>query len=232
VGERLGVDRLAWYAKACGLGGRTGIDLEQEAGGLIPTAAWKKQRTGVSWQPGETLSLAIGQGFNLVTPLQMAVFTAAVANGGTLYVPRILEAIKDSEGQARFAGTPQIRGRIPVSPENLAIVREGLLDVVNDERGTARRIRMKHIAICGKTGTSQVIGRRESDPLAEKDRPPHMRAHAWFIAYAPAEKPAIAVSVVVEHGEHGSSAAAPVAGELIKAFFRRVAPDNLMVVRK
>jgi penicillin-binding protein 2 len=232
VGERLGVDRLAWYAKACGLGAKTGIDLEQEASGLIPTAAWKKQRTGVSWQPGETLSLAIGQGFNLVTPLQMAVFTAAVANGGTLYVPRILEAIKDSEEQTQFAGTPQILGRLPVSPENLAIVREGLQDVVNGERGTARRIRMKHIAICGKTGTSQVISRRDSDPLAEKDRPPHMRAHAWFVAYAPAAKPAIAVAVVVEHGEHGSSAAAPVAGELIKAYFRRVASDHLMAVRK
>jgi penicillin-binding protein 2 len=106
-----------------------------------------------------------------------------------------------------------------------------LRGVVNDDRGTARRIRLKNIAICGKTGTSQVINRRASDPLAEKDRPPHMRAHAWFVAYAPAEAPEIAIAVMVEHGEHGSSAAAPVAGELIKFYFRRVARGDTTVTK-
>jgi len=221
VGQRLGVDRLAFYAKAAGLGSPTGIFLDQEARGLIPTAAWKKRRTGVPWQKGETLSIAIGQGFNLATPLQMAVLAAAVANGGKRYRPMILNSIQLADGQILQERKPKLAGKIPVSQSTLDLVKLGLWRVVNAENGTARGSRLEDIDISGKTGTTQVISRKEDDPIAEEDVPIHLRAHAWFVGYAPSEKPTIAVAVVVEHGEHGSGAAAPIAREMIKTYLRK-----------
>ena len=220
VGQRLGVDRLAWYAKAAGLGSPTGIFLDQEARGLIPTAAWKKRRTGVPWQAGETLSIAIGQGFNLATPIQMAVLAAAVANGGKRYRPMILNRIELADGQILQQSEPKITGKIPVSRSNLDLMKLGLWRVVNGENGTARGSRLEDIDMSGKTGTSQVISRKEDDSLPEEDMPVHLRSHAWFVAYAPSENSRIAVAVVVEHGEHGSGAAAPIAKEMIKTYLR------------
>jgi len=221
VGERLGVDRLAWYAKAFGLGSPTGIFLDHEASGLVPTAAWKKRRTGIPWQEGETLSVAIGQGFDLVTPIQMAVVAAAVGNGGKRFRPIILDRIQSPDGQVLQKIEPQLTGKLPVSPGNLDLVKQGLWRVVNADNGTARGSRLSDIAISGKTGTSQVISRKEDEALAEEDVPIHLKAHAWFVAYAPSEHPTIAVAVVVEHGEHGSGAAAPIAKEMIKAYLRK-----------
>ncbi len=226
VGELLGVDRLAWYAKASGLGSPTGINLDKEAKGLIPTAAWKKRRTGVAWQKGETLSIAIGQGFNLATPLQMVGLTAAIANGGTRYRPMILEAIKSPDGRIIHQSQPEVIGKVPISERTLELVRTGLWAVVNSDHGTARGSRLADIEISGKTGTSQVIGRKKDDTRSEEDRPAHLRAHAWFVAYAPSDAPIIAVAVLVEHGEHGSSAAAPVARELIKTYLRSARPGQ------
>jgi penicillin-binding protein 2 len=220
VGQKLGVDRLAWYAKACGLGSKTGINLDQEANGLIPTAAWKKARIGVSWQKGETLSLAIGQGFNLATPLQMAALAAAVGNGGTRYQPVIWDSIRDASNQIIQRTEPRVIGKLPASEKTLAIVRRGLWGAVNGEKGTARRIHSAHIEISGKTGTSQVVSRRSTEGLKASEIPAHMRAHAWFVAYAPSNQPRIAVAVIIEHGEHGSSAAAPIAKEMIRAYLR------------
>ncbi|MEJ2728300.1 MAG: penicillin-binding protein 2 [Deltaproteobacteria bacterium] len=221
VGERLGVDRLAWYAKAFGLGSPTGISLDQEAHGLIPTAAWKKRRTGIPWQKGETLSVAIGQGFNLVTPLQMAVVAAAVGNGGNRYQPMILDLIQSADGKILKKNAPRLTGKLPISPANLDLVKLGLWKAVNGENGTARGSRLADIDMSGKTGTSQVISSKEDESLAEEDIPIHQRAHAWFVAYAPSEQPTVAVAVVVEHGEHGSGAAAPIAREMIKTYLRK-----------
>ncbi len=229
VGELLGVDRLAWYAKASGLGAPSGINLDKEAKGLIPTAAWKKRRTGVPWQRGETLSVAIGQGFNLATPLQMVGMTAAIANGGTRYKPIILEAIKTPDGRILHQSQSQVIGKVPVSESNLELVKAGLWAVLNSDRGTARGSRLADIEISGKTGTSQVISRKKNDTRPEEERPAHLRPHAWFVAYAPSENPEIAVAVLVEHGEHGSSAAAPVARELIKTYLRTEPPGHRVV---
>ncbi len=228
VGAELGVDRLAWYAKAAGLGSPTGIELDKEARGLIPTAAWKQKRTGIAWQRGETLSVAIGQGFNLTTPIQMAGMMAAVANGGTRYKPLILESIKTADGRLIYQTEPRVVGKMPVTQRTLALVRQGLWEVVNGESGTARVSHLADIAISGKTGTSQVISRKTDDTRSEEEMPPHLRPHAWFVAYAPSEAPKIAVAVVVENGEHGSGAAAPIAREMIKAFLRKGWPVNQM----
>ena len=217
VGLRLGVDRLASYAKAAGLGAVTGIQLEQESGGLIPTAAWKKRRFGVAWQGGETLSISIGQGFNLTTPLQLATMISTIANGGTRFAPLIVKKVQNASGETIKEFYPEIKGYLPVSQKNLDIVRKGLWEVVNGKSGTARIAHIEGIEISGKTGTAQVFSRK-TESENEKGRAQHLKSHALFVAYAPSVNPKIAISVLVEHGEHGSSAAAPIASQLIRAY--------------
>ncbi len=219
VGLKLGIDRLAWYAKAFGLGARTGIDLDHESEGLVPTAAWKRKRTGVPWQRGETLSVAIGQGYNLATPLQMAVLTSAVANGGVLYRPQILARVETAGGEIVLDNEKEVAGQLPVSQKTLGIVKKGLWEVVNGSRGTARIAKLEDCEICGKTGTAQIVGRKKNENVKDSDREKHHRAHAWFVAYAPSEKPEIAAAIIVEHGEHGSSAASPIARDLFATYF-------------
>ncbi|MDD4274419.1 MAG: penicillin-binding protein 2 [Desulfobacter postgatei] len=219
TGEKLGVDALAKYAQGSGLGRLTGIRLAHERPGLIPTSAWKKQRFKEPWQAGETLSISIGQGFNLVTPLQMAVFISAVGNNGTLYRPRLVKSVQDAKGQVIREIEPEITGGLPASKKNLAIVRQGLLEVVHGNRGTARQIRLPDVEIAGKTGTAQVFSRKAGEKFDNKKLKRTLQDHAWFVCYAPAQDPKIAIAVIIEHGEHGSSAAAPVAQELIHAYF-------------
>jgi penicillin-binding protein 2 len=230
VGQKLGVDRLAWHAKASGLGAATGINLAHEGDGLIPTAAWKKRRTGISWQRGETMSVAIGQGYDLVTPLQMAVLTAAVANDGVSYKPLIVRKIETADRKVVYENKPQIERKLPASKETLAIVKRALWRVVNGKRGTARVAKLKGIEIIGKTGTAQVVGRRKNEISRNIERPAHLKAHAWFVAFAPADDPQIAVSVMIEHGEHGSSAASPIAREIIKSHLTRNEPSKRLRV--
>ena len=218
TGEKLGVDTLARYAYGSGLGRLTGIRLAHERPGLIPTSVWKKKRFKEPWQAGETLSISIGQGFNLVTPLQMAVFIAAVGNNGTLFRPRLVKSVQDAKGQVVREIEPEITGGLPASKKNLAIVKEGLLKVVHGDRGTARRIRLPGVQIAGKTGTAQVFSRKAGEKFNNEKLRRTLQDHAWFVCYAPAQDPKIAVSVIIEHGEHGSSAAAPVAKELIHAY--------------
>ncbi|MFH1581794.1 MAG: penicillin-binding transpeptidase domain-containing protein [Pseudomonadota bacterium] len=224
VGQKLGIDRLAWYAKACGLGSPTGIKLDQEASGLIPTAAWKKRRTGIAWLQGETLSVAIGQGYNLVSPLQMLVLTSAVANGGIRYNPLILKTIETAEGKIisddSLNAERKIAGKLPASRQTLEIVKKGLWEAVNGRKGTATIARIDGIAISGKTGTAQVVSRAGNNTSDEQAVASHLKPHAWFVAFAPSDEPKIAVAVIIEHGEHGSSTAAPIARELIRTYLR------------
>ncbi|MDM8535727.1 penicillin-binding protein 2 [Desulfobacterales bacterium HSG17] len=227
AGIKVGVDTLAQYAIGCGLGVKTGITLDNERKGLVPTSAWKERRFNEPWQGGETLSIAIGQGFNLVTPLQMAVFIAAVGNGGTLYRPRIVKTIENSDGKIVKKIDPEINGGLPASKETLEIVRRALLNVVQGDRGTARRIRLKNVEIAGKTGTAQVFSIKQGEEIDFKNIEYSRRDHAWFVCYAPADNPVIAISVMIEHGEHGSSAAAPVAGALIKQY-----AENYLIKKK
>ncbi len=217
-GEALGVDTLARYATGCGLGKLTHIDIANERPGLIPTSAWKKRRFGKPWQGGETLSIAIGQGFNLVTPLQMAVFVAAIGNGGTLYRPRILKYTRSYNDKNEIQQTPEILGGLPAGKETLKLIRKGMLDVVGGARGTARRAKIKGIDIAGKTGTAQVFTLTKSHRDSNKRLDYNLRDHAWFVCYAPAENPVIAVSVIIEHGEHGSTTAVPVAIEVVRTW--------------
>ena len=219
VGQRLGVNRLAGYATRLGLGKKTGVEMEHEKSGLIPTAEWKMKRYGKPWQEGETLSVAIGQGFDLVTPVQLALMTATVANGGTLYKPSLIETVRDPEGRVIEQFKPTVLGEFTGQGRNLQLVRNGLIEAVNGRRGTGRRARFENITVAGKTGTAQVVRLKQYKHLKEEDIPYKYRDHAWFTCFAPADNPEIAVTVLVEHGLHGGSAAAPIARAVLEKYF-------------
>lgn len=220
VGIKLGVDKLAKYAKSFGLGTPTGIGLNNEKAGLIPTSEWKRIVKREEWQDGETLSIAIGQGFDLVTPLQLAVSYAALANGGKVMEPHLVEQVVGPDGKVVWEATPKIRGEALITPEHLKLLQEGLFAVVNEPGGTAYWTgRLDEVHIAGKTGTSQVF--RQDERFAKGQVIPyHLRDHALFGAYVPAENPELAIGVIVEHGEHGSSTAAPIAKAVAEYWFR------------
>jgi penicillin-binding protein 2 len=219
VGLKVGVDSLAEYAGRFGLGQKTGIAFEYEKSGLIPTSNWKKMAKGEAWQEGETLSIAIGQGFNLVTPLQVNQMTAALANGGILYRPQLIDKILDQEGNVVSSLEPIVDGEIIGMERNLQLIRKGLVGAVNDKHGTGKTARLKEITVGGKTGTAQVVTMEKYEETAEEDVPYKYRDHAWFTSFAPADKPEIAVTVLVEHGGHGGSTAGPVAKKVLERYF-------------
>lgn len=222
VGQRLGVDRLAAYAKKLGLGARSGIELEHEKGGIVPTKDWKRKRFKEKWHEGETLSVAIGQGFNNMTPLQICLMTMAIANGGRIYRPQIVEKVKTTDGEVIEQLTPQLISELSDREKAyLHIVRDGLFGVVQGKRGTARNVRIKGLTVAGKTGTAQVVRLAQYKGLKEQEIPYKFRDHAWFTCYAPADNPKIAVTVLVEHGLHGGSGAGPIARVVLKKYFEQ-----------
>ena len=223
LGLELGVNRLAYYARALGLGARTGIELGGEMTGLVPTKEWRQLRDGTPWVDGDTVSVSIGQGANLWTPLQLASAYAAIANGGTRYKTHILKRIEEPDGTIVRTFEPEIAGDVPVSAETLALVRAGLTGVVNEPHGTGGVMRNLPggVLAAGKTGTAQVVNMAAGERIDTEDLERQHRDHAWFVTYAPADDPRIVVAVLIEHGGHGGSAAAPVAREVIVRFLER-----------
>ncbi|MBW2348445.1 MAG: penicillin-binding protein 2 [Deltaproteobacteria bacterium] len=227
LGKRLGVDRIARYARMLGLGSKTGLDLGGERPGLIPTTRWKWKRWGTPWQGGETLSTAIGQSFVLATPIQAANLIATIFNGGNLYVPQVTRWLGGGGRGALQEFRPVKRGKAHISPKTLALLREALTGVVNEPRGTGSRARVEGVTVAGKTGTAQVVAMEREKVRGEKEKlPPEFNDHAWFVAAAPAENPLLAVAVLIENGGHGGSAAAPIAGSLMRAFFGSRGPEG------
>lgn len=212
MGLRLGPDRLASYANKLGLGKRTGIKLADERSGLIPTSAWKEKRFGVPWQKGENLSIAVGQSYDLITPLQGALMISQVVNGGYEIKPHLVEAIYNNEGDVVYRWTPsEEREKIDIDPEVLARAKAALAGVVQ-EGGTAGRLKAYEIPMGGKTGTAQVVS---LDSGCYKEE---CRDHAWFVGFAPIENPQVAAAVVVEHGGFGAAAAAPIVGAILQRY--------------
>ncbi len=213
MGLRLGVDRLAKYANMLSFGRLTGVPLAGEKPGLIPTSAWKEKRFGVPWQQGENLSIAVGQGYDVVTPIQNAYLAAQVANGGKKLDLHLVDAAYDVEGKEVYKWEPKGEPEmLPIKPEVLKIVKEGM-DAAAQPGGTAGRLSSYPIKMGGKTGTAQVVS---LDAACSGER---CRDHAWFIGFAPAEKPEIAAAVVVEHGGFGASAAAPIVGAMMQRYY-------------
>ncbi len=219
VGQRVGVDALAEYAGKLGLGKHTGVEIEYEKSGLAPTKKWKQQNRNSKWQDGETLSVAIGQGFNLTSPLQVCVMTATLANGGKVFRPQIVEQVVDPEGKLVENFQPEVVSEITGLDRYFKAIRQGMEDVVQGRRGTARRVAIEGLRIAGKTGTAQVVKLAQYRHLKEDDIPYQFRDHAWFTCFAPADNPEIAVTVLVEHGLHGGSGAGPVARAVLNQYF-------------
>jgi penicillin-binding protein 2 len=204
VGERLELDELSAFMMRFGFGARTGIDLPSEAYGHVPTTEGYNEKYGVrGWTRGLMLNLAIGQGEILATPVQMVQVAAAFGNGGRFWTPHLFLRLEEPGG--RILREARVRShRIDISEKTLAVLGDAMLGVVEDEKGTGRAARVPGVRVAGKTGTAQN---------------PHGEDHAWFIALAPVDDPRVALAVVVENAGHGGSVAAPIAGEILRAFF-------------
>lgn len=216
LGEKLGVDRIAAMAERFQLGHDLGIGLQGEKKGLIPTVAWKLKRFGKRWFPGETLPVAIGQGYVLMTPIQLASMIATVANEGTVYRPHLVKRVVDPDGKTIQEFSPEVVATTGISPSLFKKVKQGLFAVVNDPGGTGANARLWDVKVAGKTGTSQVVklgeDRKKSLSYQHKD-------HGLFVAFAPFDKPEVAVAVVVEHGGGGGAVAAPIARNILRSYF-------------
>lgn len=216
LGLKVGVEPITRYARAFGLGAPTGIALSGEKPGLLPTipgararGVGARGRTGVRWNPGDTVNISIGQGPLLVTPLQVARMMATVATGGILWKPRLVQRVEGADGRLLYSEPSRTNGYVELSPAVWAFLRRSLWGVVNDG-GTGGAARLPGIEVAGKTGTTQIMAR--SDAARGQD-------HAWFAAYAPAQDPQVVVVVLVERGGKGGQAAAPIARQILHGIF-------------
>ena len=218
AGERTGIDALARWASILGLGRRTGIDIPGETEGLVPSPDWKLKSRSEPWFPGETLSAAIGQGFVLVTPLQLTSLYGTIARRGVLMDPYLVSQIEDVAGNELYRRDPTVKREAEIPDEIFDRVIGALEGVVSDDRGTGRVARTAGAPVAGKTGTAQVVRLQEVQDDEEGEIPYELRDHGWFAAFAPVNRPKVVSAVVVEHGGHGSSSAAPIVTRLIKKY--------------
>lgn len=212
MGLRLGITRLAQYAKSFGLGAPTRIDLPSEKKGIVPDRAWKKKVVKDMWYDGDTLNMAIGQGYVWATPLQIANVLSMVANNGVLYRPTVMRAITSLEGENIKTFSPELIGEVEIENKNWDIIKRGLEETV--EKGTGRQAFIPQLRVAGKTGTSQN---------------PHGPDHAWFGCFAPVDNPEIVVVVFIEHGGHGGAVAAPIARRILATHFNKVPPSQEII---
>ena len=217
--DGLGSKMMGEYAKSFGLGTSTGIELLGEAAGLVPTSKWKRVNYAESWLTGDTYNMSIGQGYVLATPIQMANATAAIANRGVLYKPQLVDYLTDENGKVVRPFEPQVLHQVAVDPEYLDVVREGMYGAMNFPYGTATRINVPGVVLAGKTGTAEFARDWDKDGQPDRDEKGNLPTHAWFTAFAPYVNPEIVVTVFVMNGGEGSSVAAPVAGEVLNAYF-------------
>jgi penicillin-binding protein 2 len=216
VGNMLGVDRINKWATLFGLGIKSNVDLPNELQGLVPSTEWKKTTREPKWYPGETISVAIGQGQVSVTPVSMAVYAATLGNGGVRVTPHLVKAIDNGTG-FKPVPPPPPQSTIEVTPEKLKAIRDGMWGVVNGG-GTGGRARIEGKDVCGKTGTAQVIS--NAGRLAARNSKRDLRDHGWFIFFAPRDNPQIAGVVFLEHGIHGPNAAT-VSRHIVNTFFAK-----------
>lgn len=207
--DGLGKDLLPDYARLCGFGAKTGIEIEEEMG-LVPDGAWKMETKGEGWSPGDTVNLSIGQGELKVTPLQAARLYAAIGNGGTLYQPQVVERIAADVAKPERTFEPIVAGQLPITPENLAVMQDSLYKVTSASYGTAYKpFKGLIVPVAGKTGTAE----------SGQDLP-----HAWFAGFAPAQNPEIAIAVIVQNSGEGSVYAAPLFRRVVEAYFQVAVP--------
>jgi penicillin-binding protein 2 len=225
MGQRVGIDTIAKYAKRLGFGSKTGLQLGDEKPGLIPDKAWKLRQWNVPWEEGETLSVAVGQSFILITPLQMVRFISTLFNGGIIFRPQVSKYIERGDGEKVFEFKPDTVSRWSIKKENMELVKKALFGVVNEPYGTGKRAKLDQIRVAGKTGTAQVISLpEEKESVKDENIPYKFRDHAWFVAVAPAENPVIALSILIEHSGQGGTVAAPIAKNILESYFNKLRP--------
>lgn len=211
LAQDLGIDAIHQFIGQFGFGKQTGIDISGESGGLLPSQEWKQKRFGQKWFGGDTISVGIGQGYNLATPIQLAFATAILANSGVVYRPHLVRQIEDSQTGDRRTIEAEPYNKFTIKTENLIRVRDAMIDV-NKPGGTAAlAFSGVPYGVAGKTGTAQVVAMKQNEKYDESKVLEHHRDHALYIAYAPADAPRIALAILVENGGHGGSAAAPIA---------------------
>ncbi len=221
LGNDMGIDRISKWAHRFGFGEPTGVDLPHEESGTVPDPEWKKRTVlrDPIWHPGETISVSIGQGAIEVTPIQMAVFAAAIGNGGTLFRPHLLLSREVREGIEEDERQDYVIRRVEMHPRTLDVIRDAMWGVVNED-GTGGRARIAGRDICAKTGTAQVF--RASRDIDADKLPKDKRDHAWFVGFAPKDNPRIAWAVFVQNGGHGGTTAAPIARAVLERFFQKL----------
>jgi penicillin-binding protein 2 len=223
----MGIDRMHDYLAQFGLGEKTGIDLEGESPGLLPSREWKQRRWNKPWYPGETVIAGIGQGYHLTTPLQLAAAAAMLANGGKRIEPRLVQAVRDPLTHV-WQLQPGAAGRqLAIDPANLELVRQGMMDVMRPGGTASAAAAGAPYTIAGKTGTAQVVGIKQGARYDASRLSRQYRDHALFIAFAPAENPQIAVAVMVENGGHGGSTAAPIARAMFDYYLTGKRPGDM-----
>ncbi|MEY8195323.1 MAG: penicillin-binding protein 2, partial [Cycloclasticus sp.] len=216
LAHQLKIDRMHSFLSQFGFGQKSGLDINGEKSGLLPSREWKKRKLNQAWYPGETLIAGIGQGFNLTTPLQLAHATAILANKGTAFKPLLVSKIDQHERSSELSTPIKLN-----DPKHWDIVIDAMRAVVSGARGTARRInRGAAFEIAGKTGTAQVFSIKQGEKYDEENTSEHLKDHALFIAFAPIEKPQLAIAVIVENGSHGGSIAAPIAREIFDQYIK------------
>ena len=222
----LGIDNIFGFTSQFGLGKKTGIDIEGEMAGLLPSQDWKMKRHKQKWYAGDTISVGIGQGYNLATPLQLAFATAILAGNGTAYRPHLVKKVLDNNNEVLREIVTQPLYTLNLNAANLATVRNALIDVTRPGGTAAAAGAGAAYTFAGKTGTSQVVGMKQGEKYVENKIQERHRDHALFVAYAPAESPKIALSVLVENGGHGGSAAAPIARLVMDYFLLGKLPEE------
>ncbi|MBN2719876.1 MAG: penicillin-binding protein 2 [Proteobacteria bacterium] len=225
TGERAGIEAMAKWGSILGLGKRTGIDLPGEVEGLLPSPAWKKRVRKQPWFPGETLSASIGQGYVLVTPLQLCNLYSTIARRGVRMDPYLVHRAVKEEGLELYRRDPMVSQETEIPQDVWNSIIQALEGVVSDPHGTGRAAGIPGYRVAGKTGTAQVV-RLQETPSKEEDIPYRLRDHGWFAGFAPVEKPMFAAVVVVEHGGHGSSTAAPIVSRILKKSLEFYPPET------
>ncbi|MCD6292977.1 MAG: penicillin-binding protein 2 [Deltaproteobacteria bacterium] len=225
LATRIPIDSIAAYGTQFGLGRLSGIELPGERSGLMPSSSWKLKNVHDQWYTGDTLSVCIGQGYLTTTPLQIAAMYEVFANGGIYYQPHLVKTVKGDTPGDNLNNVPNSTGtRVGISKQNIQSIRSALWQVVNEKRGTAfkSRITINGWEMAGKTGTAQVVKQTLKDLKGKKDTPWRFRDHAWFAAFAPYNDPKIALAILVEHGGHGGSTAAPIARQAIEFYLKKL----------
>lgn len=222
LGEKLGIDMLAQYGYMFGFGERTGVGINGEQRGLVPTKDWHREHSPGGFQHGLTLSTSVGQGDTRVTPLQLAMAYGVLANRGTLYFPRLVDRVESAEGHRLFHYPKRVRSTLEVSDALLNNIDVGMTSVVEERGGTAFKHRLRYVTLAGKTGTAQVRGFDRMRLGADGEVILKHRDHSWFVAYGPVENPEIVIVVFVEHGGSGGKVAAPLAMKILDRYFREV----------